>query len=76
VGHSASAVHRDPGRLVDGDEGVVLEEDRELEVRRGADSGLSATRIGGMRMRSPASTRLEASTRPLFTRTSPLRRIR
>ena len=36
----------------------------------------SATRIGGMRTRSPASRRYIWSIRPLFTRTSPERKMR
>ena len=39
-------------------------------------SAFPAMRMGGTRMRSPACTRRDASTRPLFTRTSPLRSTR
>ena len=49
-----------------------------LAMGRGADrldSG-AAMRTGGTRTTSPAASRLSAPTRPLFTRTSPVRSIR
>ena len=58
-----------------GDSGAG-EEAPESSVVGAASESRSATRTGGMRIRSPAATRCEASTRRLFTRTSPLRRMR
>ena len=78
---AAAAVHREPGRLVERDQRVVLVQDRRSwRASRGSAVGRraagAAVRIGGIRSSSPAASRASGPTRARLTRTSPLRRIR
>ena len=76
-GDPAAAVHREAGRLVDDDDRSSsnrIGTRRARDGRRAVDG--SATRIGGTRTTSPMASRASGPTRPLLTRTSPLRRIR